>query len=232
MHQGQDIMEYISLLILISVAGFLFYQLRSVLGQVPYEKNNKLKDNQKVIELKGYFKQKITDLPTNKHSNDEEYLPYIKESNEEEKSSILNTLKEIKSRYPAFEIKKFIEGSKGAYDMILESFNKDLPENIKNFVSNDIYNSYRKLLDSYKEKKFTYETIVTRIDNIMILSAETDYISAKIKVELTAHNISVLKDESGKVIQGDPDNVIAVTDIWVFEREYNSQSPIWIVTKV
>ena len=164
--------------------------------------------------------------------NDEEYLPYIKESNEEEKSSILNTLKEIKSRYPAFEIKKFIEGSKGAYDMILESFNKDLPENIKNFVSNDIYNSYRKLLDSYKEKKFTYETIVTRIDNIMILSAETDYISAKIKVELTAHNISVLKDEAGKVIQGDPDNVIAVTDIWVFEREYSSQSPIWIVTKV
>jgi predicted lipid-binding transport protein (Tim44 family) len=225
-------MGFISLLILAAVAGFLFYQLRSVLGQTPYDKNKRLADEKKTNALHERFtKKKDTVVDMIKLPDDYEHR-FIKASTDVNRDEIIDTLNKIKARYSGFDLNQFIDGAKGAYDMILESFNRGLPEDIKTYISDDIYNNYRQLLDNYKEKNYQYETIVTRIDKAVITSVQTNEVSARISVELSAYNISVLKDETGKIIQGDPDNVVAVTDIWTFERDYSTHNPAWRVVAV
>lgn len=222
-------MGIISLLILAAVAGFLFFQLRSVLGQTPHDKTTytKKSDLQKYFEKKDTKpKAEIVTLSTGHTHN------LIKKSDNIDQNQITQTLNDIKSKYSAFDIKEFVEGAKKAYEMILDAFNKDLPEDVKDFISDDLYQSYRKLLDSYKEKNYSYQTIVTRIDDAVIVLAESDNHHAKIRLEINAQNISVLSDQNGNIIQGDPDHVSAVTDTWTFERSYSSSSPAWIVTSV
>jgi predicted lipid-binding transport protein (Tim44 family) len=225
-------MGSISLLILAAVAGFLFYQLRSVLGQAPQDKNKNVPDAKKTSSLSDRFipqKDNIVDIT--KSSEDYEHR-FIKVSPDINRDDIIQMLKKIKARYHNFDLNKFIEGAKGAYDMILESFNKNLPEEIKIYMSDDIYNNYRQLLDGYAEKNYKFETVVTRIEKAVITSVQTNEVSARITVELSAYNISCLKDETGNIIQGDPDNVTPVVDIWVFERLYTAHNSAWTVVAV
>jgi predicted lipid-binding transport protein (Tim44 family) len=228
-------MGSISLLILAAVAGFLFYQLRSVLGQTPYDKDKKPQEVKKTNTLHDRFKtsKPSKDVIVDMSTLSEDYQhPFIKTTSDSHRDDIIQTLNKIKARYDAFDLHKFIDGAKGAYDMILESFNKNLPEDIKNYVSEDIYNNYRRLLDDYALKNYQFQTVVTRIGNVLITAAHTNEVSAKITVEINAYNISCLKDENDKIIQGDPDNVSPVVDIWVFERLYSATTPAWSVISV
>ena len=225
-------MGSLSLLILAAVAGFLFYQLRSVLGQTPHDKNKNTKTSKKSHSLSDRFNPKKDNiLDITKASDDYEHR-FIKVSPDINRDDIIQTLNKIKIRYDNFDLNKFIEGAKGAYDMILESFNKNLPEEIKIYMSEDIYHNYRHLLDSYAEKNYKFETVVTRIDKAVITSVQTNEVSARITVELSAYNISCLKDETGTIIQGDPDNVMPVIDIWVFERHYSADNSAWTVVAI
>jgi predicted lipid-binding transport protein (Tim44 family) len=226
-------MGSISLLILAAVAGFLFYQLRSVLGQTPYDKNQKPQDTKKSKTLNHRFDKKNSDtiIDISPLSEDVQYQ-YIKASSDTERDDIIQTLNKIKARYDGFDMDKFIQGSKGAYDMILESFNNNLPEDIKNYMSDDIYNNYRNLLDDYTARNYQFQTIVTRIDKVLITAAYTNEVSAKITVEINAYNISCLKDKNDTIIQGDPDNIVPVVDMWVFERLYSAKTPAWTLINV
>ncbi len=39
--------------------------------------------------------------------------------------------------------------------------------------------------------------------------------------------ISSTLDRDGKVIDGDPDNVVEIKDLWTFARDTNSRDPNW-----
>jgi predicted lipid-binding transport protein (Tim44 family) len=228
-------MNIISLLILAAIAGFLFYQLRSVLGQTPPKNTNKSLSKKETPTLCDQFfkKTKIQDQDESNVQMPKNFEHrFIKSINDTDVHQIIDSLNKIKIKYAEFDLNKFIDGAKGAYDMILESFNNNLPENIKNYLSDEIYKGYRSLLDDYANKNYRYQTIVTRIEQAMVISAETNEVSAKITVEFQSHNISSLTNNEGVIIQGNPDTVVAVTDIWVFERNYSSNNASWIVTAI
>ena len=51
----------------------------------------------------------------------------------------------------------------------------------------------------------------------------TAYVTVKFVSEL----VSVTRDASGEVIEGDPKKVREVTDIWTFARDTASRNPNW-----
>jgi len=156
----------------------------------------------------------------------------IKPSSENNAETIQNNLNAIKTRYTDFDLHQFIEGAKGAYDMILESFNHNLPEDIKDYLGTNIYEEYKKLFTNYQDKNYTYNIIVTRIEKASVISATTTEAKASIQVEFHAQNISFLKDADDAIIDGNQDTVKAVTDIWTFERSYSATDAKWIVTDI
>ena len=41
-----------------------------------------------------------------------------------------------------------------------------------------------------------------------------------------------LKNEKGEVIEGDPEQIKLVTDVWVFRKDLKSSDPTWYLTEL
>jgi predicted lipid-binding transport protein (Tim44 family) len=51
--------------------------------------------------------------------------------------------------------------------------------------------------------------------------------TAQIKVRFVSQIISVTRDKAGTVIDGDPEDVTDITDVWTFARNPSSRDPNW-----
>ncbi|MEM6602730.1 MAG: Tim44/TimA family putative adaptor protein [Pseudomonadota bacterium] len=238
-------MNMIALLILAVVAGFLFYNLRSVLGQTPYDpkKRNQERKNYRESEDASLFpssSESDTDMQDDyfapKAPQEEDIHPVTvsahhrfiagPKENQEKITAILN---EIKEKYPAFHLNKFIDGAKSAYNMIISAFEQNTLDEVKDFISADIYKEFSELRALYAEKKYDYTNVITTIESVIIKDAVCGAKDATLTIEIKSQNVMSLKDENGEIIHGDPDHVHVVTDIWTMQRDFTSSSPAWIL---
>ena len=44
--------------------------------------------------------------------------------------------------------------------------------------------------------------------------------------------VNALKNEKGEVIEGDPEKIKLVTDVWVFEKDLKNSNPTWYLTEL
>jgi predicted lipid-binding transport protein (Tim44 family) len=51
--------------------------------------------------------------------------------------------------------------------------------------------------------------------------------TAQITVRFVSQLISVTRDKSGNVIEGNAEKVTDVTDVWTFARDLSSRDPNW-----
>ena len=65
------------------------------------------------------------------------------------------------------------------------------------------------------------------IDKSDITGAELRAKTAQITVRFVSQLISVTRDKSGSVIEGNPEKVTDVTDVWTFARDLSSRDPNW-----
>ena len=60
-----------------------------------------------------------------------------------------------------------------------------------------------------------------------LLDASLKAKSASLTIKFISQIISATKDKEGRVIEGDPNKVREVTDIWTFMRDLTSRDPNW-----
>ena len=65
------------------------------------------------------------------------------------------------------------------------------------------------------------------IDGADIIGAEMRGRTAQVTVRFVSQLVSVTRDRSGAVIDGNPDKVTDVTDVWTFARDITSRDPNW-----
>ena len=44
-----------------------------------------------------------------------------------------------------------------------------------------------------------------------------------------SEQINIIKDPDGKIVDGDPEHIESVTDIWSFEHDLSSLDPNWLL---
>ena len=60
-----------------------------------------------------------------------------------------------------------------------------------------------------------------------IIGAEQRGSSAQLTVRFVSQLITATRDKDGNVVDGNPDKVSDVTDIWTFSRDVSSRDPNW-----
>ena len=65
------------------------------------------------------------------------------------------------------------------------------------------------------------------IDKSDITGAEVRGKTAQVTVRFVSQLVSVTRDRDGNVIDGSPDKVTDVTDVWTFARDLASRDPNW-----
>ena len=65
------------------------------------------------------------------------------------------------------------------------------------------------------------------IDKSEITGADQRGRTAQITVRFVSQLVSLTRDRNGNVIEGSPDKVTDVTDVWTFARDVSSRDPNW-----
>jgi predicted lipid-binding transport protein (Tim44 family) len=218
-------------IIFLALAVFIFLRLRSVLGQRtgrerppydPYSARDTVRTatSEKVVALPGR-------TPDTQRTAEPAEVPDRWKGIAEPGSTVAGGLDAIARTEPGFDAKHFLTGARAAYEMIVTAFAAGDRRQLKNLLGREVYEGFEAAITEREQRGETAETRFVSIDSADIIGAELRGKTAQITVRFVSKLISATRDRSGNVIDGNPDKVTDVTDVWTFARDVSSRDPNW-----
>ncbi|WP_409432759.1 Tim44/TimA family putative adaptor protein [Litorimonas sp. RW-G-Af-16] len=131
-----------------------------------------------------------------------------------------------------FSPANFMNGAKAAYSMVLEAYANGDREQLSELLTDDVYAIYDAAISAREEKNQRQVTDLGRLRKCSIQSAEVDGKTGIIQVLYEAELTSALLDEEGNVLQGDPDVLSSISEVWEYQRNMKSSDPAWKLSAV
>jgi len=219
-------------IIFLTLAVVIFLKLRSVLGQRtgrerppydPYSARDAVRGatNDNVVTLPGRAAE--TAQKPVEASEPTERWKGIAEAG----SVVAVGLDAIAGEDKTFDAKHFVAGARAAYEMIVLAYAEGDRRTLKNLLSRDVYEGFEAAIRTREGKGETVETRFVAIDKSDITGAELRGHTAHVTVRFVSQLISVTRDKSANVIDGNAEKVTDVTDVWTFARDLSSRDPNW-----
>ena len=217
----------VQILVLAAVAIFLFWRLRSVLGSRQGFENTNIR-SEDITEKKQNKKNDSNVIEHKANEIDEEIADYV-----ELDSPAFRALSEMKKAENGWLVSHFVSGAKMAYEEILMAFEKGDLSTIKKMTSEEVSESFEKVIDERANKGLRVEAEFGGVRDIRIKEVHFDKksLEANIKMVFKCELSFSVKDKEGNIIEGGPDKVKKQRDIWTFSRRMNSDLPNWHLVK-
>jgi predicted lipid-binding transport protein (Tim44 family) len=145
----------------------------------------------------------------------------------EPNSKVAQGLDEIARAEPAFDVRSFLDGAKGAYEMIVLAFAQGDRKTLKDLLSKDVYEGFERAIMERERRNEKVETTFVSIDKADLAGVEVRGSNAQVMVRFLSKLITATRDAAGQVVDGSPDTVVDVTDVWTFSRTLGSRDPNW-----
>lgn len=207
----------LQLLVLAGIAVFLIIRLKSVLGtRDGFEGSPRPQPIPKAERKPG--------LELIKGGPDHDIFDHVTEG-----SPAALALAEMKRLEPGFNVTEFLQGARGAYEMILMAFEKGNLEQITPFLSSEVYETFAQVVDAREQQGLVVEAEFVGIRELSLDGASIDKNTrrAEISVRFVGELISVARDAKGEIVEGIPGQSKRQKDVWTFERVMGSESPNW-----
>ncbi|HEX7791545.1 MAG TPA: Tim44/TimA family putative adaptor protein [Afipia sp.] len=219
-------------IIFLALAVFIFLRLRNVLGQrtgderPPFDRTARdvLRggaDN--VVPLPG----KVIDQTPLAPSAEPAVAPDRWKGVAESGSALAAGLDQIANDDPSFNAQHFITGAKSAYEMIVLAFANGERRALKDLLSPEVYEGFDTAIKTREQRGEKVETRFASIDKAEIVGAEMRDRAAQITIRFVSQMISATRDKAGTVVDGNPEKLTDVTDVWTFARDIASRDPNW-----
>jgi predicted lipid-binding transport protein (Tim44 family) len=219
-------------IIFLALAVFIFLRLRSVLGQRtgrerppydPYSARDAMRTApaDKVVALPG----RVARVPAPPAEPIEQGDRWKGVADAGSPAAV--GLDAIAAADRGFDAKHFLAGSRTAYEMIVTAFAEGDRRALKGLLSREVYDGFETAIREREGRGETVETRFVSIDKAEITGAELRGKIAQVTVRFVSQLVSVTHDRSGAVIEGSPDKVTDVTDVWTFARDVASRDPNW-----
>jgi len=223
-------------IIFLALAVFIFFRLRSVLGQRtgrerppydPYSARDAVRSpaNDKIVTLPQRPAEPAVSRPAEPAPPPADRWKDVAESG----SSVAAGLDAIAAADPSFDAKHFITGARAAYEMIVTAFAEGDRRQLRSLLSREVFDGFDAAITERENRGETAETRFVSIDGATITAAELRGRTAQITVRFVSKLISATRDRSGTVIDGNAEKVTDVTDVWTFARDVSSRDPNWKV---
>ena len=226
--------EYLDLfnIIFLAIAILILFRLRSVLGRrtgnerPPFNPYASSKPKEETAKNKS-SKEEQQNQETEQEEEDtiQTYIDTIAKPD----TDLNKSLTEIVEQDKTFNPEQFIEGAKAAYEMIVTAFNDDNRKALQNLLSEEVYGGFVDVISEREEAKEKIEFTFIGIKSAKIVDANLKKDISSVTVRFFSQIISTKKDSEGNIVDGDPNLVQDVTDIWTFSREITSSNPNWFL---
>ena len=127
--------------------------------------------------------------------------------------------------------KQFLKGASIAYEQIITSFAKGDKKSLKNLLGKNLLNDFLEVIDERKKKELKYETTFIGLKSSKILEFKKIENIYKVTVDFVSEIITCVKDKNNQIIEGNPDTIKTVNDIWKFSKNMWSQDPTWYLVE-
>ena len=206
----------IQLLVLAGIAVFLILRLKNVLGtregfeKPPLPKSNGRADRSGFEVIEGGPDRDITD-------------------HVDENSTHAKALSAMKRVEPSFSVSEFLQGGRGAYEMILMGFERGELDSIQPFMSEEIFDSFVEAVAHREDQGLTIEADFLGVRETTVVEAKFDESEqrAEITMRFVAEMTSVVRDRGGDIVEGDSKTVKKQKDTGTFARDMGSDDPNW-----
>lgn len=210
--------QFIDIILFALVAGFLILRLRSVLGrrdghQGPAQDPFRPQANKETAE------NDVVRLPERGETGP---LPA-----DQVPASLQAGVTQIKIADPRFDEKEFLAGAGMAFEMILTAFVAGDDAALKPLLSPEVFANFSR---SIADRKAAGEVLETTLVGVQKADIEEAYMAgrmAHVTVRFVSEQVTVTCSAAGEVVEGDPDRVTTVTDLWTFARDSRSPDPNW-----
>ncbi len=208
----------IQLLVLAGIAIFLILRLKSVLGtrdgfekpQAPTQPEAPSRPEFEVIE----------------GGPDRDIVDYVPED-----SQMAQDLAAMKRIEPHFSVTEFVQGARSAYEMIIMGFERGALDEIQPFLDEDVYEAFVDGVAAREDQGLIVEAefIGVRETAVQAVKFDKDTNQAELSMRFVGELTSVVRDQSGDIIEGSPTEVKRQKDTWTFARTMGSDDPNWLL---
>ena len=210
---------FLDIIFFAMVAAFLILRLRSVLGRKTGHQS-KPRD----IFAKGRRTEEapgqVIELPERNRKT-----PAVEAAATDDKVGA--GLTQIQLADSAFEPESFLGGARAAFEMVVHAFATGDTGTLRSLLSDDVLASFQAAIKARLDKGETLETTVVAIKSAEIVEASVQGRVASVTLKFVTEQINVTRDTAGNVVEGDPNRVSEVTDLWTFARDTRSRDPNW-----
>ncbi|MFP6742820.1 MAG: Tim44/TimA family putative adaptor protein [Alphaproteobacteria bacterium] len=216
-----DGFQFLDIIFFAMVAGFILLRLRSALGRrTGHERppNNPLANrqaeetNDNVVQLPDH--EAVPDEPADDFSDVDD-------------SVLAAGLAQVKSADPGFTRQGFLEGARGAFEIVVDAFAAGDTERLRGLLDDDVYRPFSRAIKDRENADQTLDSALVSIDEADIIEAGMNGRVAFVTVRVVSKQINVTHDRDGNVVDGDAAHEVAVTDLWTFDRDTRSRNPNW-----
>ena len=192
---------YLDIILLAMLAGFVILRLRNILGR---KTGHQEKSTNRYLH-KGLEAVKDKDIENNEA---------IKTDNVDEEAK-----------------KQFLKGADIAYEQIITSFAKGDKQSLKSLLGKSLYSDFSEVINERQKKELKYETTFIGIKSSKIQEFKKIENIYKVTVNFVSEIITCVKDKNNKIIEGNPDTIKTVNDVWKFSKNMWSQDPTWYLVE-
>ena len=220
-------------IIFLALAVFIFLRLRNVLGQrtgserPPYDRaaRNVVQGttDSNVVPIPGTVIDQAPMAPAADVAPPSDRWKGIAESG----TALAQGLDGIAGQDSSFDPRHFVSGARSAYEMIVLAFANGDRRSLKDLLSTEVYDGFDAAIKDRERQERKTETRFVSIDKAEIVGADARDRNAQLAVRFVSQMISVTRDKTGAIVDGNPDKVTDITDVWTFARDPSSRDPNW-----
>lgn len=221
-------------LIVIAVAVFVLFRLRSVLGtktghERPPMERRKPADAASGEDTVVPLRPRGTGTPD---LDDERRLRKLEAEIEQFSrgdEQLAAGLKAAAEADPTFTPKSFLDGAKQAYEMIVTAYAAGDRQTLKNLLEKDVFDGFQRAIAEREAAGQTVDFTFVGLPKVEISDAEYDRKNLLVTVRFQAEVVSATRDKDGTLVEGNADQVQTIADEWTFARNPKSRDPNWKV---
>ncbi len=214
------------IIILALVAVFILFQLRRTLGKKtgydPSEDQNSNSYQRKSDQSEDEEEDNIVQL----QPDQEQPAPGLN-LGLSKSSPYYAIIEQINHFDHSFNIRNFFDGAEYAYGLVLNAFWSKDRKTLRSMLSRQVFDQFDGAIGNLEQQKLSSANKLMDIEKIDLVDANLSGSLAEVTVEFTSHMIMSTRDEDDKIVDGNADKPIRISDIWTFCRDVKSADPNW-----
>lgn len=133
---------------------------------------------------------------------------------------------------PGFDLDGFLDGARGAYEMILMAYEEGDRDTLRSLLSPDVFQAFEQGIIAREAEGLRVEArfIGVREAKVADIAFDNDSKIADISIRFVGELITAVRDAENRVVEGDPNEIRRQSDVWTFSREMSAIDPNWLLT--